>query len=85
MILSICVKFDDLSQTARGYIACLQALYLRHLTESSITTTEIYQFPLARNTVNKTVSELFFYRCVYACICMCTYFTIFLFTGLIPV
>ena len=32
----------------------------------------------------KTVSD-FFFRDVYACISMCTYFTIFLFTGLIPV
>ena len=54
---------------------------LRHLTESSITTTEIV--PIAQNT-NKTVSENF-YRGVNACICMCTYLTIFLFTGLIPV
>ena len=44
----------------------------------------LYYFPIAQNTVNKTVSENF-YRGVYACICMCTYFTIFLFTGLIPV
>ena len=43
-----------------------------------------YYFPIAQNTVNKTVSENF-YRGVYACICMCTYLTIFLFTGLIPV
>ena len=29
--------------------------------------------------------ELKHFRGVYACICMCTYFTFFLFTGLIPV
>ena len=44
----------------------------------------LYYFPIAQNTVNQTVNEKF-YRGVYACICMCTYFTIFLFTGLIPV
>ena len=43
----------------------------------------IYYFPIAQNTVNKTVSD--FFRDVYACICMCTHLTIFLFTGLIPV
>ena len=43
----------------------------------------LYYFPIAQNTVNKTVSENF-HRDVYACICMCTYLTIFLFTGLIP-
>ena len=44
----------------------------------------LYYFPIAQNTINKTVSENF-YRGVYACICMCTYLTIFLFTGLITV
>ena len=46
----------------------------------------LYYFPIAQNTVNKTDSEKF-YRGLYACIhvCMCTYFTTFLFTGLIPV
>ena len=44
----------------------------------------LFYFPIAQNTVNKTVSY-FFFRDVYACICMCTYFTFFLFTGLIPV
>ena len=47
----------------------------------------LYYFPIAQNTVNKTVSEKF-YRGVQRCIClyiMCTCFTIFLFTGLIPV
>ena len=43
----------------------------------------LYYFPIAQNTVNKT--EICFQRSVYACICMCTYMTIFLFTGLIPV
>ena len=43
----------------------------------------LYYFPIAQNTVNKTVSD-FFFRDVNACM-MCTYFTIFLFTGLIPV
>ena len=43
----------------------------------------LYYFPIAQNTVNKTVSN--FFRDVIACICMCTYSTIFLFTGLIPV
>ena len=42
----------------------------------------LYYCSIAQNTVNKTVSD-FFFRDVYACICMCTYFTIFLFTGLI--
>ena len=42
----------------------------------------LYYFPIAQNTVNKTVSD-FFQRC--KCLyMMCTYFTIFLFTGLIP-
>ena len=45
----------------------------------------LYYFPIAQNTVNKTVSDFFFFRDVNACFCMCTYFTIFLFTGLIPV
>ena len=44
----------------------------------------LYYFHIAQNTGNKTVSEKF-YRDVYACICMRTYFTIFLFTGVIPV
>ena len=35
----------------------------------------LYYFPIAQNTVNKTVS--IFFRDVYACICMCSYFTIF--------
>ena len=43
----------------------------------------LYYFPIAQNTVNKTVKD--FFRDVYACICMCTYFTIFLFIGMIPV
>ena len=43
----------------------------------------LYYFPIAQNTVNKIVGD--FFRDVYACICLCTYFTIFLFTGLIPV
>ena len=43
----------------------------------------LYYLPFAQNTGNKTVSD--FLEDVYACICMCTYFTIFLFTGLIPV
>ena len=42
----------------------------------------LYYFPIAQN---KTVSDFFFFRDVNACLCMCTYFTIFLFTGLIPV
>ena len=45
----------------------------------------LYYFLIAQNTVNKTVSDFFFFRDVNACLCMCTYFTIFLFTGLIPV
>ena len=32
----------------------------------------LYYFSIAQNTVNKT-----FYRGVNACICLCTYFTIF--------
>ena len=43
----------------------------------------LYYFPIAhvaQNTGNKTVCD--FFRDVYACICMCTFFTIFLFTGL---
>ena len=47
----------------------------------------LYYLPIAhvaQNTGNKTVCD-FFFRDVYACICMCTYFTIFLFTGLITV
>ena len=36
-----------------------------------------YYFPIAQNTVNKTVSENF-YRGVYICMCMCTCFTIVL-------
>ena len=55
---------------------------LRH--ESSITTTDINYFLIAQNTVNETASEKT-YRGLYACICMCTYFTIFPFAGLIPV
>ena len=46
----------------------------------------LYYFPIAhvaQNTGNKTVCD--FFRDVYACLCMCTYFTIFLFTGLITV
>ena len=43
----------------------------------------LYYFPIAQNTVNKTVSD--FFRDLNTCLCMCTYFTIFLFTGLIPV
>ena len=38
-----------------------------------------YYVAFAQDTANKTVSETF-YRCVYACICMRKYFTIFLFT-----
>ena len=44
----------------------------------------LYYFSIAhvaQNTGNKTVCD--FFRDVYACICMCTYFTFFLFTGLI--
>ena len=44
----------------------------------------LYYFPIAQNTVIKTVGD-FFFRDLNACLCMCTYFTIFLFTGLIPV
>ena len=43
-----------------------------------------YYVVVAQDTANKTVSETF-YRGVYACICMRTYFTFFLFTDLIPV
>ena len=39
---------------------------------------------VAQDTANKTVSETF-YRDVYVCICMRKYFSIFLFTELIPV
>ena len=35
----------------------------------------LYYSPIAQNTINKTVSD--FFPDVYACICMCTYFTIF--------
>ena len=44
----------------------------------------LYYFPIAQNTVNKAVGD-FFTEVVYAYICMCTYFTIVLFTGLIQV
>ena len=67
-------------------LACPQALYLRI---SSITTTEINiryfitsPFPeiqLIRQSVK------FFTEVVYVSICICTYLTIALFTGLIPV
>ena len=43
-----------------------------------------YYFPNAQNTANKTVRDYFF-RDVYACLCMCTYLTMFLFTDLVPV
>ena len=42
----------------------------------------LYYFPIAQNTVNKTVSD--FFRGVCAFICLRTYLNIFLFTGLIP-
>ena len=46
----------------------------------------LYYFPIAQNTVNKTVSDFFLQRCKYLFMYrMCTYLTIFLFTGLIPV
>ena len=34
----------------------------------------LYYFPIAQNTVNKTVRD--FFRGIYACICMRTYFNI---------
>ena len=41
----------------------------------------LYYFLIAQNTVSEK-----FYRGVYVCTgCLCTYFTILLFTGLIPV
>ena len=35
----------------------------------------LYYFPISQNIVNKTVKD--FFRDVYACICMCTYFSIY--------
>ena len=43
----------------------------------------LYYFPIAQNIVYKTVGV--FFRDVNAFMCMRTDFTIFLFTGLIPV
>ena len=64
---------------------------LRHLTESSITTTEINLWYFITSPllmllrIQEIRQSVIFFRDVYACICMCTYFTIFLFTGLITV
>ena len=48
----------------------------------------LYYFPIAQNTDISRIhigrSDIFF-RDVYACICICTYFAIFLFAGLISV
>ena len=78
--------FSDIMRDRSPTSSLSSGPVLRHLTNYYRNNFMIlYHFPIARNTVNKTVSDFFseVYMLVYACAHILIFF--FLFTGLIPV